>query len=49
MFEYSMLIIDINDSCFRFECRTYSKEQAKGYAKRLYGNKIMIRDLKEIK
>ena len=49
MFEYSMLIIDINDSCFLFECKAHSKEQAKGYAKHLYGNKIMIRDLKEIK
>lgn len=43
---YNMLIIRTDDSCFRFECRAYTLKQAKGYAKHIYGNKIMIRDIK---
>jgi hypothetical protein len=44
-----MYIIGGNDAGFEWFCPAYSAEQAIGYAKHLYGHKILVRDVREVK
>jgi hypothetical protein len=46
---FTMYIVGGNDAGFQFTCPAYSIEQAVGYAKHLYGFKIRVRDVREIK
>jgi hypothetical protein len=47
---YTMYIIGNNDSGFDFYCpNVYSIEQAIGYVKHLYGYKIKVRNIREVK
>jgi hypothetical protein len=46
---YTMYLIGNNDAGFQWDCKAYSAKQAIGYAKHLYGYKIRIRDIREVK
>lgn len=48
MFRYVMYIIGCNDCGFEFTCLAHTADQAVGYAKKLYGFKIRVRDIRRI-
>lgn len=45
---YTMYVIGRNDAGCEFSCPAYSLKQAVAYAKHLYGNRIRVRDVREV-